>query len=113
MIVMFDAEFILEPIRHGHTLFVGPGAKRRVEYVVATAIEGLGLLEFPWATRLNYNPHHESYEVRRKLQELACNQTVRDRLYHKAAFASIRRPQATWDVEFSPYSNSLQLIFLG
>lgn len=113
MRIFFDGEYILQPVSEGHTLFFGAQGKRCVEYVIATAIEGMGLLECPWATRLNSMPHLESYELRKQLQQLAANQTLRDRLYYKAALGALKRPQATWDVEYSPHSKSIQLIFLG
>lgn len=113
MRILFDAEHVLHPVSEGHTLFYGPEGKRCVEYVIATAIEGTGLLECPWATRVNSSPLLGNFEFRQQLQKLAANQALRDRLYQKAALAAISRPQATWDIEYSPRSKSLQLIFLG
>lgn len=113
MRILFDAEYVLQPISQGHTLFFGPEGKCCVEYVIATAVEGMGLLECPWSTRINTSPLIGNFEFRQQLQRLAANQVLRDRLYHKAALAALRRPQASWDVEYSPHSKSLQLIFLG
>lgn len=113
MRVLFDAEYVLQPVSEGHTLFLGPTGKRCVEYVIATALENIGLLECPWSTRVNSTPLLGNFEFRQQLQRLAANQVLKDRLYNKAALAAIKRPQATWEVEYSPASKSLQLIFLG
>lgn len=113
MRILFDGEYVLQPISEGHTLFFGAQGKRCVEYVIATAIEGMGLLECPWSTRLNSMSHLESYELRKRLQQMAANQSLRDRLYYKAAHCALKRPQASWDVEYSPHSKTIQLIFLG